>query len=235
MSLLTKQQSDRFNRLISEFLWIGRKSKLSLSILQNDKKKGGLKLCTIIEKQKSIQLQWIKMIEKDNSYVYQLLIPDIGKNIWKCNLNEKDCHTLIPVESFWRNILIQWAEMHCYEPQTCDEIMEQIVWYNSFICIQDRVISKSEGCGIIYIADLVNNEYEFIDYNQFCEKFHCKLHWLRYAQLIASIPEYWKLLLGTKDNSLVSNRLITYEEICNTRKTCTFIYNLKLEKNHASI
>ena len=106
---MSEQQLARIYAKIEKFLWSG-KPKINIKQLQRAKADGGLKLCDFRAKQVALHITWISKIRVNSSmqYVYDMLLPDIDEIIWDCTLDKADILLLIPVNSFWRDILIEW-------------------------------------------------------------------------------------------------------------------------------
>ena len=90
--LISMQQLNKIQDIISHFLWKGKRAKIPMEILQNDKSHGGLKLMNFRARQISVHMQWIKRLHQDPilDYAYHLLCPKLRENIWKCNISPKD-------------------------------------------------------------------------------------------------------------------------------------------------
>ena len=191
---------------------------------------GGLKLNNISLRQKSLYISWIAKIQDDASmmYVYDLLIPNIQEHIWECNLNIADCKKEVP-NCFWRDVLITWAEVHFNEPQDQQEVLDQIIWYNSLIRINDRVLQMPcDGC-VIKIADIIKEDDAFCTYEDFKQKFQFQFSWLQYQSLIHAIPPYWKVLINSETDVNTPVR-INFQEICQNRKCSAYVYNYMINE-----
>lgn len=80
---MSNKQHLHIEGLARDFIWKGKHSKIALKILQNPKKAGGLKLCSFRAKEKALKISWVARLENrdDMQYVYQRLLPMIGKEI----------------------------------------------------------------------------------------------------------------------------------------------------------
>ena len=63
LPLLSLNQLQQIDKIISSFLWKGGKAKIPYKVLQNKKEKGGLNLCNLEWRQKSSHLQWIAKLK----------------------------------------------------------------------------------------------------------------------------------------------------------------------------
>ena len=83
---------EKLNKAITMFIWKGRKPKISLKKLQLDKNKGGMNLVNFEEKDRSLKIAWIQILEENDEIAelaYKQLNYDLKNTIWYCNLNEK--------------------------------------------------------------------------------------------------------------------------------------------------
>ena len=58
------------NNIVTEFLWKGRRSKISLSLLQNPKEFGGLKLVDFAKKHTALKIGWIMRVVDGQAFNY---------------------------------------------------------------------------------------------------------------------------------------------------------------------
>ena len=146
---------------INLFLWNGARPKIPLHKLQLQKESGGVKLVNLVQKDKSLKIQWVRILQNDQSLaavVYQLIQPDLKEKIWECNLRKGDVHLVLPrcKNAFWHDVLYAWCEYHeCSpNPRNC-----QIIWCNSDIRVEDKPIlfSKAVRKGLMHIGQLYDN------------------------------------------------------------------------------
>ena len=128
-----------FNNVIEDFLWNGRRPKILLQVLQNDKKEGGLGLTNIVIREEALKASWVSFLHKDSflcEIAFQALSPVLRENIWRCNLKKDDVKLLFKT-SFWTDVLEAWTILnfeHTVEKR--DDILNQIIWNNSLLRIE---------------------------------------------------------------------------------------------------
>ena len=131
---------------------------------------------------------------------------------------------------FWESVLTAWCELNYKTPETKSEIINQVLWYNSEIKINNRMIYYPElyDRGVSYLKDITagnkimkQNEIEYV--------YGCTIDTMKYNSLIAAIPNKWKkecqnapetedekmidyLLQFKKWSQIVYSRLITNDE-----------------------
>ena len=124
-------------------MWNGKKPKIALELLQNPKGKAGLRLVDIRCKLISLLSQWTyrcKSILFFNVVSSNPLIPSLGQFIWQCNLLASDVDKLIPNGSFSAEALKAWCEFSYETPKTADAILNQVIWCNSCVRIDNLPI-----------------------------------------------------------------------------------------------
>ena len=124
------------NKLIRDFLWNSGVSKIAWNTLVGLKEEGGTGLTNLQTKDQSLKLVWVYKLqgsEKLSSLANELLGNPMGDLLWQANLASADVKCLFPGSCFWRDVLIYWAEWHFDTPAGKAEILEQILWFNSFI------------------------------------------------------------------------------------------------------
>ena len=128
---LTEGQKKEINTCISNFLWSGKRAKISKDVLCCNKNDGSLKLVDLNQKQKSLKIWWIFRIQED-PVIYESCIsrlsPVLGNTIWRCNLNKKDCKQLYGDQDFWVQVLLAWMEVNYRNPQNQSQMLEEIIW-----------------------------------------------------------------------------------------------------------
>ena len=178
----SKNYFKKVEQLLFEFIWNAKPYKIKRDVMKAPINKGCANMIDIQVQDKAIKLAWIKRLLDSKDAAWKSLVehqlPKIGTNIWKVNLHIKDVEQACPeiFNRFWKDVLKSWCELHFYEPQTKDEVLDQILWNNSHIRIQDRVIwyRKWEHAGIPCIqkvADLLNIDNSFYSLHDIMIKF----------------------------------------------------------------
>ena len=140
MMVLPRMTDSLLNSIKSKivsFLWNGAKPKISYDLLISDKRKGGLSLCDLIAKDKSLKSSWVQILcndEKLSNIVYKNIMPHLKHLFWSCSMHAKDIYLLCN-DPFWKEVMEAWFEFK----EKTDNITresEEILWYNSKIRIQ---------------------------------------------------------------------------------------------------
>ncbi len=139
----TEEQFKEYKEVILDYIWNGKRPKISYDILIGKREQGGLKLCDLKMKDRALKIQWIKRIRNKNSSLSNLayyFLPKMGEYIWKCNLNPYDVDKILPINTFWRDVLKAWGHYNFTYPLEKENICNNIIWYNSHILIDNKPI-----------------------------------------------------------------------------------------------
>ena len=63
---LTVKQISKIQKTITNYLWSGRRAKIPMRVLTNDKMQGGCRLVDFQGKQIALKAQWVKRVEHDH-------------------------------------------------------------------------------------------------------------------------------------------------------------------------
>ena len=207
---IVKKVEEAFNT----FLWKNSKPKMKISTLQKEKHFGGLGLVDIRKKHLALLINWIK-IAKTNKEIWVLARNHFGDYmendfIWKCNISPDDVKLNFK-EGFWKNVLYAWSTINYQCPQNDDNILEQIIWLNSNIKIDKKVIKPTPGLPKeLKVKNIVNENHEMLNYQSFCIKYPNTVSWLKHCSMVCAIPEYWKIVI--KNQCDLNDDYINYYE-----------------------
>ena len=107
------------------------------------------------------------------------------------------------INKFWRDTLYSWVQLQqSQHPQNINDILGINIWYNSKICIDKKpfLYQKYLKAGIIFIGDLLNEQGDFLTYEQFITKHNITTHFLQYASLINATKSFIKNLNNLTDD-----------------------------------
>ena len=173
---------------VTKFLWNGKKAKIPLKLLQVSKNAGGLALSDLRAKDDSIKCNWIKILKTESAYaqmVYAEICPSLGELIWSCTLKEKNVDEIGIKSCFWSDVVKAWAR---YLEKTQLVVENQIIWYNSYITVNSKIImwKKCISKGLIYVKQMYEfpRDYVFLHEKYALTKMECNM-------LYAAIPKEW--------------------------------------------
>ena len=178
-------------RKFKDFLWPSSKPRISIYTLQRKKEQGGLNLVDLKAKQKALKISWIFKIQEDetlNELAISKLCTSLWDTIWRCNLSPHD--TKLFENSFWQSTLEAWAELNYHDPQDYQDILNEILWWNSHIRVGNKPImwSKWVDKNIITLGDIMVN-------CQFKTAEELGVNWMDLNSICSAIPQRWKNLL----------------------------------------
>ena len=233
LSVLPKIPSsyiDRFNKLVKDFIWNGRKAKIALRTLQGEKENGGLGLVNLRTKDIALKLQWIPKIYKNQAgsekeIIYYNMGNPIGDAIWEASIREKDIRNK-GGDPFWKDVLVYWTLVNGNEPTNKVEILNQVIWQNSAIRIQDKIIAwpKWIQVGIMTIRNLVNENGYLKEIEEIRREFNIEIPFLNRLSLWEAIPKVWKKKL--KENEEPRAEPTMFERIRKMSKPVRMLYKI---------
>ena len=217
---------NRIEEVIENFLWRGTKSKIPLKVLQCAKEDRGLGLVNIRAKHKALLFNWINDTLQ-HAKIENLAICFLGEQvkegqIWKYNCNGVDSKRFFPGNSFWHQILHAWHEYSFYNPQSGNKVGKQIVWYNSMVKINGKVLHTNRKNGSLCTIGQLWDENRFKTFATVQRECNFNRPWYYYRSLISAIPDTWKFLLKTPD--LVDSQMEKFEMVNGASSVSQQIY-----------
>ena len=186
-------------KMLTDFVWSGRKPKLKNSVLTAVKTDGGLNLANLQMRDMSLKIEWIRRMYHSNDEVltklaYYFINAEIKNGtFWQCNFSSQDAKKMPIKSKFWRSVVVAWAEFNFHTPITEQEMSTQILWYNSYIKSAGSLlfIKSMYDVGILYVKDLVMND-RFATYEELVELYGMPLNVMDYNKVVAAVPHMWK-------------------------------------------
>ena len=197
MLKLSKTEISTVEKIMHNFLWGGRRARISMKTLQKNRQQGGLRLVDLTAKQKALQVKWVFMAEEDpflNECMYNNLNRTLKTDIWLCNLHPKHVKKLFD-DSFWLDILEAWCEINYREEyESKNQVLSELLWFNSKLCIENKpfLFVKWFQNGIRTVEDIVDARGNLISIESIEAKWGFKPMWLDYNSLKMAFPEIWK-------------------------------------------
>ena len=225
---------NKIDKLIDNYLWNGRRAKISKITLRLAKKHGGLRLFDVERKQASLKLGWIPVM-KENEFFRDCFfdcvnIPsDLGSLDY--NISAKDAERYCDKKGFWGQTWIEWCRLTYKEPQNLNELLNVNCWYNSCLRIQGTPITnvKYLRSGILKVVDIfdANTRDGFKSYDKIRTRF--KLSWLEYLSIQRAFPVMWKLWFKSKNTDTGDDEIknvISLNSLPEQTKLANFFYKL---------
>ena len=213
-----------YDDIIKSFIWGDTKEKIRLRTLQCLKHQGGLKLCNMLYKMKSLRINWIFRGEKYVHKMLNVIIPkSLGPLFWDANIEVKDLHLFInhDAPTFWKEICYHWFDYKGIE----EVAPNHILWCNSKIKIDGNPFLWPECAnrGLMYINQLLDESDEWLEAG--IVQAHFGLDWFRYMQIKKAVPKTFKINPYTRSK---------YDELKKIKKRVGRIYQ-NLATRHSAL
>ena len=218
---ISEARYQKAEEMIEKFIWNDKKPKIKLNILMLSKENGGLGLVNLRLKHQALIMGWIKKCKYDE-ILYKLaqhFLKGKFELLCRANLNQKDFASIRQSDGFWWETMARWCTANFHQPQNQELVLQQSLWYNSMIKIDDKVVYYEDAyrAGITTIESIWSGN-KFIEYKEFTDMFGNTINWLQYQALISAIPEYWKYLLEKENlndewvpaNDLLDSKRFSY-------------------------
>ena len=207
---------NRLQKMCEDFIWNGKKPKIPTELLQAKKTDRGQKLMNMRIKDTSIKATWPKLVMQEvypSRRVYNYLIPELGPEIWCCNLKSEDVEHLGIKNIFWKDVLKAWCRYH-YTPEVV--MAPQIIWLNSNIRVNNHPIwwPNIATSGLRYVHQLMDNgkfkshEVVLAEYN---------LPTMEYNMIKSAVPAKYKEDAKGREHMLDICKKKTPPNLCITR------------------
>ena len=125
-----------------------------------------------------------------------------------------------------------------------DQGSDLVLFNNKEILVHNKSVYLSNWVenGVISIKDLLNDHGSYLSFQEFSDKFACKTNFLKYYQIISTIPN--QLLLKARQENSVNKEFFTSNDYCfylnnnlginlDNAKSRDF-YQLLFDKNHTA-
>ena len=227
LPFLDNKWVEEFQQCIISYVWQGKRPKINFGTLTAPKSQGGLRLCDVNAKHKALLCQWIFVLEP-NTFLWLAMKSALKPYsehmslIWCFNLKVKHIEKELS-PSIWRSIFIAWGSFHFFQPNTYDQIIRQIIWYNSNILVDNKPYFNRNlsSKGLKTIEDMLNDQGEIMTPQEIEQKYPGEI-WLEYVRLYKAIPKRWSHTLNTETTT--GNYVYPYEKLKKQKKPIAGIY-----------
>lgn len=204
-----------FKKIIVDFLWDKKRSKIAYNLMIQQIEDGGLKLADLDTRLDTIHLGLIRQIwnSPTSTWANILAFALQARDIKQVLLFKADLVTCQPTRyKTFMQLLKTWVKYHKYDPNTESEVQEETLWNNRDITISGSSISwpRWKEAGINSINDLLHKEEpRFSSHLEVSSEYNIQCSFLQILQLRSAIPCRWKrLLAGPRRQDLVLKPLI---------------------------
>ena len=202
-SMLPNPSESFFNKvqkILFNFLWDGKPDRIKRDVLLNTYNNGGLQVPHVKTTCNSLKASWVKrfLCNIDSYFFLQNILAEKGGLFFfDCNLHYKDSTLLTINNDFYRNVIQAWFLYKFHEPSCVSDYMEETIWFNSFINIEQKVVFYKRwfNKGIRKISDICNNDGTFMSYQSFCDTFNITVDFLSYFGILHAVPFTWRFAI----------------------------------------
>lgn len=223
-----EQPSDKLKNLIKSkifsFLWDGKPEKIKREIIVQPYENGGLKMLDFDIFLNTLKCSWIKRLSDPNNQgkwknIYLNKLKKVGGiEIFSYNLKTTDGLNIH--NKFLQEIVTIWSSINFQNE--IDNVNSQIIWNNSHIIHNNKMFYFEDWVrkGVKTIAQLYDHRHKvFFTFEQVKQKFNLKeTDFLRYYQILSSIPKQWKNKLKTETENAQSLNLYHLYKTCKSAK-----------------
>ena len=75
-------------------------------------------------------------------FLRELLKPIDGKFLLHRNFEVSKLNISLP--AFYRQCIVAWSELHAREPSSVHEIVNQVIWNNKFLCVDEKSVYRRD-------------------------------------------------------------------------------------------
>lgn len=191
-----------YKKMISAFIWNGKKPKVSYDTLVLPVACGGLNLMDLQTRVQVSTLQWVRRLLLNPSSNAALSLPALlGTDNLKAFLSYKlkDEPPGISHDPFYQSLFKLWATLHGYYPENEEDIRRESIWGNKWITADARPIFNDnwESRGIRSIQDICHpTEPRLLSHIELSEAFGIRCSFLDILGLRLSVPLAWRQSLS---------------------------------------
>ena len=207
------------DKILIRFLWNNNPPKVKKSTIIGNYSDGGLKMPDIFTINTTAKVKWIKRLMASSTFAGNwqglfLYLLNIDKNLLKHKLPSKvKDKGLTP---FYKQVLECWGEFHGNEPDTVEEICNEFIFNNKYICSNKEPLQvgllkmpNTKMFKDMNIKDIIGKEGDILSLEHFCNKYNIHMDPLSYNRLISSIPKFWKEKIKLERNLVITQKTTT--------------------------
>ena len=231
-----KRAIEEINKIILDFMWDGKTSKISRKTHSQNIEDGGLKLCDFETKVKALKLSWVKRLttsDKANWKIFPTLF--YGCNnlslYFYANQNMLQNKAKSKIPQFYHDIHNLWMLNFRRDPSNIQEVTQESIWLNKYITSAGSTLywKKWVENNIITIGDILNTNGSFLSHEEISDKYNISCNFLQILQIRQGIPHQWKQIL-IDANNISLKPYLPFKITCNKvtkpvfKITCKEIY-----------
>ena len=130
------------NKLIFDFIWNYKTLNIKRTTLIEHKENAGLNMIDFSLFDGALKICWVKRFCSEGNQPWKIvpfrLLSNVGGTLlFYCNYNVKYLTLNAKLPAFCNEIILHWQEINNVIPKTKKDVLDQIIWINSFIKINN--------------------------------------------------------------------------------------------------
>ena len=185
------------NSIFYNFIWNG-KDKVKRCALISDIDKGGLKMLDIESMVSARRVICLKKFLEDypstwKSILNSFILPVGGSLVLHCNFDTVKLKTQLP--KYYKECFDAWSGLNSSTPVTFNDIMNEIIWNNKFICIDKKSVYRNDlvNLGIVKVGDLITDNNLFLHEDPYVPISSEQRFFI--MGVVHSLPSDWKTII----------------------------------------
>ena len=185
------------NSIFYTFIW-NAKDKVKRCALISDIDQGGLKMLDIESMINARRVICLKKFLEDypstwKSFLNTRILSGGGSLILHCNFDTIKLKTQFP--KYYKECFDAWSGLNNSTPVTFNDVMNEIIWNNRFICIDKKSVYRSDlfNLGIIKVGDLITDNNLFLHKDPFVTISPEQRFFI--MGVVHSLPSDWKTII----------------------------------------
>ena len=185
------------NSIFYNFIWNG-KDKVKRCALISDIDKGGLKMLDIESMVSARRVICLKKFLEDypstwKSILNSFILPVGGSLVLHCNFDTVKLKTQLP--KYYKECFDAWSALNSSTPVTFNDIMNEIIWNNKFICIDNKSVYRNDlvNLGIVKVGDLITDNNLFLHEDPYVPISPEQRFFI--MGVVHSLPSDWKTII----------------------------------------
>ena len=199
MCYCPKSILEHVNKMLFRFLWNKKPPKIKKETVIANFKDGGLRMPDIFAHHANAKIGWVKRLNADEDAKWSKLMwymLNIDKHLLNHKFSIVYCNKSL--SQFHKQILECWQHVKCRPPESIEEIYQEYLFDNMFICSNNKPLDyqhfklckdKSKD---IMIKSLFNNTGGQITYQELNQRLNWNISIYSYNLIYAAIPRNWK-------------------------------------------
>jgi len=192
--------------MVFTFLWQGKTHKVKQNVVIQDYQFGGCKMLDIDETLKVQKLKWIKWYFQREELHWKKTMREIigAENLDIFLKSNFEIPKRVKQNIFYYELLKTWRNMKYRHILTKEDVLNQYLWYNSKIRIQNKTVYNASFIkrNFIQIKDIVKHDRQFKSIQEISIDDGLKMV---YIGIVNAIPLEWKILLQCDDECRLSS------------------------------